>query len=74
MQNTLALLRAIRARVAQTDDAALYPVLVFDAALRQLFGLAIQPKRNKVLHPTHARYLGSWVADWAGALHPDLFG
>jgi hypothetical protein len=73
VRNTMALVRAIRGHVSGQRDAALYPALVFDAALRQLLGLAIQPKRNKVLNPLHARHLASWVAEWAFQETPHLF-
>ena len=73
VQNTIALVRAIRRHAAGCQDARLYPALVFDAALRQLLGLAIQPKRNKILHPLHARMLAVWAGEWASKLAPDLF-
>ena len=73
IRNTIGLVQAIRRQVAGAQDARLYPALVFDAALRQLFGLAIQPKRNKVLHPLHARQLSSWTGGWASRAAPDLF-
>lgn len=73
VRNTIALVRAIRRHAAGCQDARLYPALVFDAALRQLLGLAIQPKRNKVLHPLHARFLASWAGEWAARLAPELF-
>ncbi len=73
IRNAMALVREVRRHAAGCQDARLYPALVFDAALRQLFGLAVQPKRNKVLYPIHARYLASWAASWAAQLAPDLF-
>lgn len=74
VRNAMALVQAIRKHAAGCPDARFYPALVFDAALRQLLGLAIQPKRNKVLHPLHARYLASWAGDWASKMVPEAFG
>ena len=74
VRNAMALIHAIRHHVAGCPDVRLYPAIVFDAALRQLLGLAIQPKRNKVLHPIHARYLASWAGDWASKIVPEVFG
>lgn len=72
-KNVIRLIQAIRAHVAASPDPNTYSLLLFDATLRQLFGLAFQAKRNKVVYPIHACYLAAWAAEWAARQNPSLF-
>lgn len=72
-KNAIELIKAIRTHVASVADPAAYSLLIFDAAMRQLFGLAVRPKRNKVAYPLHACLLASWAAEWATKSSPNLF-
>jgi hypothetical protein len=72
-QNVIELIKAIRTYVASTKDPETYSVLVFNAVLCQLFGLAVMPKRNKVVHPIQACLLACWASEWAVKSNPGLF-
>jgi CheY-like chemotaxis protein len=72
-QNVLTMMQAIRSRLLTDQDVAAYALLVFDAVLRQLSGLGIQPSPNKVRNPVHACCLAAWVAQWMKNVVPDLF-
>ena len=72
VSNVSSLIRALRCRVTTDSDQAAYSLLVFDASLRQLFGLAVQPSPNKVRNPMHACALAAWVAEWLAHVAPHL--
>jgi hypothetical protein len=72
-QNVFAMIAAIRSRFQSEQQKTAYALLVFDAALRQLSGLGIQPSPNKVRNPLHACYLAAWASRWVKAIAPDLF-
>jgi hypothetical protein len=72
-QNVFTMIAAIRS-LFQTDlQRTAYALMVFDAALRQLSGLGIQPSPNKVKNPFHACCLAAWIAWWLGQVSPELF-
>lgn len=71
--NAVHLIAQIRKHVAQSGDEKNYALAVFNAVVMQLFGLAVQPNRNKILHPLHAGLLASWTAAWLRQLAPGLF-
>jgi hypothetical protein len=63
-QNVLSTVLAIRERITSPEDCEAYAILVFDAVLRQLQGLNIQPSRNKVKDMGAACKLASWASVW----------
>jgi CheY-like chemotaxis protein len=71
--NVFSLISAIRARFESPQQRTAYSLLVFDAALRQLSGLGIQPSPNKVRNPLHACYLAAWAAKWLQNTVPEIF-
>jgi hypothetical protein len=72
-QNVFSMITAIRSRFQSEQQRTVYALLVFDAALRQLFGLGIQPSPNKVRNPLHACFLAAWAARWLKSIAPGLF-
>jgi len=72
IRNTVHLIAEIRKRVSASGDGTNYALVVFNAVLMQLFGLTVQPSRNKITHPLHASLLASWAALWLRKLAPDL--
>jgi hypothetical protein len=72
-QNLFGLISTIRSRFQTVHQRKVYALLVFDAALRQLFGLGIQPSPNKVRNPLHACYLAAWAAKWLQSVARDIF-
>ncbi len=72
-QNVFAMIAAIRSCFESKQQKTAYALLVFDAALRQLFGLGIQPSPNKIRNPLHACYLAAWVSKWLKNVAPELF-
>lgn len=72
-RNVPHLISAIRSRFKTEQERRVYAVLVFDAALRQLFGIGVQPSPNKIKNPLHACMVASWVARWLKKVAPDLF-
>lgn len=70
--NVLNLIRAVRSRLTSDADRAAYSLLLFDASLRQLFGLAVQASPNKVRNPMHACALAAWIAEWLAHVAPNL--
>ena len=73
VQNVSNLIFAIRSRFVSREHQVVYALLVFDAALRQLSGLGLQPSPNKIRIPAHACYLAVWAAGWLRAVAPELF-
>jgi hypothetical protein len=74
-QNVCAMITAIRSRFRfrSEQQKTVYALLVFDAALRQLSGLGIQPSPNKVRNPPHACLLAGWVSRSVTIIAPDSF-
>ncbi len=72
IRNTVHLIAEIRKRISETGEGTNYALVVFNAVMMQLFGLTVQPSRNKVTHPLHASVLASWAAAWLRALAPEL--
>jgi hypothetical protein len=66
IRNVASMLLSIRTHVRQLgkEKESAYAMLVFDAVMRQLFGLGVQPSRNKIKNPLHACYLAAWTAHW----------
>lgn len=59
-------------RVATTAvDPRLYALLVFNAVLCQLFGLAVAPSRNKIGSPAFATEYASRVTAWVLSVAPE---
>jgi hypothetical protein len=73
-QNVFTMVASIRSRFQSEQQKTAYALLVFDAAIRQLFGLGVQPSPNKVRNPLHACYLAAWAAKWLKNMAPELFG
>ena len=73
-QNVVSMIAAIRSRCKTIPEQTAYALLVFDAVLRQLSGLGIQPSPNKVRNPLHACALAETVARWLRVVAPVLFG
>ncbi|HEY7330646.1 MAG TPA: response regulator [Gemmataceae bacterium] len=72
-RNVFAMILGIRSLFHTDLEQAAYALLVFDAALRQLSGLGIQPSPNKVRNPLHACYLAAWISNWLKNVAPGLF-
>lgn len=64
IRNTVAFIRAIRGAVALSNDEALYTLLLFDAVLIQLGGLAAQRTHNKVAQAERVKILTAWISEW----------
>jgi hypothetical protein len=64
---------AIRSHFQSEQQQAAYALLVFDAAIRQLFGLGVQPSPNKVRNPVHACFLAAWATKWLMNVAPEVF-
>jgi len=63
-RNVFSMVVALRGHATDEPRQAMYALLVFDAALRQLSGLGLQPSPNKVKNPQHACALASWITAW----------
>jgi CheY-like chemotaxis protein len=72
-QNIFAMIAAVRSRFQTEQQRTAYALMVFDSALRQLFGLGVQPSPNKVRNPLHACHLAAWVSKWIKVVAPNLF-
>jgi hypothetical protein len=72
IQNTISLLREIRRHVLQKNQAAPYALMVFDCAMLQLGGLAVQSRGNKITNPQDAVRLADLTANWLIKLAPEL--
>lgn len=64
IQNMITFILSIRAAVAIAQDEALYPLLLFDAVLIQLGGLAAQRTHNKVAQVERVKLLAGWMSVW----------
>lgn len=72
-QNVFTMIAAIRSRFETEPQKTAYALMIFDASLRQLSGLGVQPSPNKVRNPLHACYLAAWVSKWIKTVAPALF-
>ena len=72
-QNVLTMITAIRSHFQSEQQKTAYALLVFDAVVRQLFGLGVQPSPNKVKNPIHACILAKWVTRWLSNMVPEVF-
>jgi CheY-like chemotaxis protein len=69
--NVVRFVREIRRVAATAVDPRLYAVLVFNAALSQLFGLAVAPSRNKIDDPAFAMQYARRVTAWVLSVAPE---
>jgi hypothetical protein len=70
--NSVRLLAVIRSQVDASGQGKNYALLVFNAVMMQMFGLAEQPNRNKVANPLHTAMLASWASTWLSSLAPEI--
>jgi hypothetical protein len=73
VQNIVVMVRAIRSHFVTEQQQMCYVLMVFDAVLRQLSGLGIQPSPNKVRNPLLACYVANRVCKWMRNVTPQLF-
>jgi len=73
VRRTASLISAIRHHVSTLKNAETYPLVLFDTAILQLGGLAIQAKGNKVANPELTCVLATWIAAWLKQSMPQLF-
>lgn len=71
-RNVQSMIVAIRSRFTTDDQKVAYALLVFGAALQQLFGMGVQPSPNKIANPLHACQLASWAGTWVRNITPHL--
>jgi CheY-like chemotaxis protein len=72
-RNVQTLISSLRMRVTSQQERAIYAVCVFDAAMRQLSGIAFQSSPNKVKNPVHACRLTEWAGRWLVSVAPEIF-
>ncbi len=63
-RNVFSMVAALREHATDEPRRVMYALLVFDAALRQVSGLGLQPSPNKVKNPQHACALATWITAW----------
>jgi hypothetical protein len=73
VRNTRALIAEIRRQALRMCDPQVYALSVFDNALIQLSGLAIQSARNKISDPFDAALLAAMSARWLQRIAPEWF-
>jgi CheY-like chemotaxis protein len=73
VENVTSLIATIRSQFVSEAHKIEYALLVFDASMRQLSGLGIQPSPNKIRNPLHACFLAVWAAQWLQVIAPELF-
>jgi hypothetical protein len=66
--NTYALITEIRRQALNSCDKRTYALMVFDCAMLQLGGLAIQSRGNKIQRPDDAFRLADLTATWLSSL------
>ena len=71
-RNVCSFVRTIRLTMKSEQQQSMYALMAFDAALRQLSGLGLQPSPNKVRNPQHACMLASWIAGWLARVAPEI--
>jgi CheY-like chemotaxis protein len=72
VQNSLKLIREIRHHVLQKDQIQPYALMVFDCAMLQLGGLAVQSRGNRIANPQDAVRLAELAASWLVSLAPEI--
>jgi hypothetical protein len=72
VRNTFHLIQEIRRHALSPDNAPGYALMVFDCAMIQLGGLAIQSHQNKITNPESAVKLAELAANWLLAVAPTL--
>ena len=72
-RNTLKFIAEIRKHALKRACGTIYALMVFDAAIMQLGGLAYEVSGNKITNPTDAALLGTLVADWLRRVAPEFF-
>jgi CheY-like chemotaxis protein len=70
-RNVVQFIVVLRRLAAAAVEPRLYALLVFNASLCQLFGLAVAPSRNKIRDPGFAVEHARRVAHWLVAVAPD---
>jgi hypothetical protein len=71
-RNVISMVLSIRQYIDSQGHRDTYAVLVFDAVMRQLSGLGLQPSPNKVRSSQQACALASWITAWARRMAPAL--
>jgi hypothetical protein len=71
-RNTFNLVREIRHHALKMNDLSVYALMVFDCAMLQLGGLAIQSRQNKIARPDGAVKLADVASKWLLAVVPEL--
>jgi hypothetical protein len=71
--NTEAIITEIRRNVAGMCEPVVYAVSIFDHALMEFSGLALQSSRNKIFNPLEAARLAYLSASWLRRIAPELF-
>jgi hypothetical protein len=61
-----------RHHVRQRNPIPPYALMVFDCAMLQLGGLAVQSRGNKIANPHDAVRLAELVANWLVSVAPEL--
>jgi hypothetical protein len=72
VQNALKLIREIRQQVLQKNHISAYTLMVFDCAMLQLGGLAVQSRGNKIANPKDAVRLAELAANWLPSVAPEI--
>jgi hypothetical protein len=73
VRNTRMFIAELRRRVTRLCDPQVYALSVFDHALMEFSGLAVQSSRNKIADPFDAALLAAITASWLRRLAPNLF-
>jgi hypothetical protein len=73
VRNTKALIVAIRHKALGMCEPQVYALSVFDHALMELSGLAVQSARNKINQPSDAARLAAISAAWLRRVAPNWF-
>ena len=72
VQNTIQFIVLLRREIEQQDKTAVYALMVFDIALMQLGGLAVQPSRNKITDPAFCSAVANVACEWLLRFIPEL--
>ena len=72
VQNAFKLIREIRKQVLQRNQISAYALMVFDCAMLQLGGLAVQSRGNKIASPQDAVRLAQLAANWLSSVAPEI--
>jgi hypothetical protein len=72
IQNTLRFIREMRLHVLQENQMSQYALMVFDCAMLQLGGLAVQSRGNKIMNPQDAVRLVDLAGNWLVSVSPEI--